>query len=107
MDDGLISSSECLTFYRPMLAKRTTKSSRINVLADGGGGIGGGGGGGGVARITSNGGMVVDGQNGRHEISEKSHILNEIISSEKKYLVDLSEIVEVHFFDRFCRDLKH
>ena len=92
-DDFLISSKDCLSYYMPVLTNKLNHPLESTNLSND------------VSCLTNNtnnnnnhNGNLVNNVNTvtnskRHQ--EKYHVLKEILSSEKKYLNDLREIVEV------------
>ena len=73
-----ITSNECLSFYMPDLTIIDDSTTRITT--------------------TSSGSSSSSIQSSMHIHKEKLNILREIVSSEKKYVNDLKEIVHVRFY---------
>jgi hypothetical protein len=80
METTVINSNDCLSFYMSDLANSTINPSFK------------------FDNSSSNSQTAINSKNKL----EKFHILKEVLSSEKKYLNDLKEIVEVYFlFNNF------
>lgn len=83
-EEFVISSKDCLSFYMPVLANKVNeRNALLNESAN--------------VSISCN-----------KRVQEKYHVLNEILSSEKKYLNDLKEIIEGYYdeINNMCEVVK-
>jgi hypothetical protein len=84
-DDFLISSKDCLSYYMPVLTNKINHPLESTNLSND------------ISCLNNSSNLVnsVNTITNSKQHQEKYHVLKEILSSEKKYLNDLREIVEV------------